>query len=254
MSIPVPAVGSARRLRAFTLIEVLLASTLTAILLGMLLSVLGGVLDSWNQTSGREESYRDARAALQIFGQDFAARVPQREGISPLIPDLQVASEPNPSGKSLGFLCRVSNKSQPSPQNQSDICAAAYYVAPIPGVTPPVPALYRQLLPSDTTFTRLQGASPLFPDPCSPAQPNAEVVAQNVTRFEVRFLDSSYNPLPLAPAGGGGAATTPAHVEIELQVINSRAAQVYFSPETPSTRKAQILQQDSRKFTIRHPL
>lgn len=119
MSIPVPAVRSARRLRAFTLIEVLLASTLTAILLGMLLSVLGGVLDSWNQTSGREESYRDARAALQIFGQDFTARVPQREGISPSSPTSGWLLSPIPPVNPWAFSAGCRTKASPLPKTRA---------------------------------------------------------------------------------------------------------------------------------------
>src|SRR5437763_16880060 len=60
------------RERAFTLAELLIATGITAIIVVLLGTMLGSLLNTASRSSQRIDPFREARAALQIIERDFS--------------------------------------------------------------------------------------------------------------------------------------------------------------------------------------
>lgn len=240
-----------RRPSGFTLLELLVASALGAIMLGLLFNVLAGVLDSWNTTTAREECYREVRAALQIMSRDMDNLVKVQPDAPPVVVDISVNAVADPSGKVVGFFSKIPASAQVPGQNYSDISAVVYFLAPSPSSPFTSPALFRRLLSSNEVFTRLQSPDGVFSVACDPSLPGTEVVAQNVTHFQISLLDASFKPLPQPPAAD---QAKPAHLDLELEVLPSRPSQEYFLPSTSEERRQQLRLKEARQFSLRHHL
>lgn len=71
MIIPHPS----RRQRGFTLIELLVAMTITAIIVGVLVSITGTAIDTWNRSREELRASRQAEAMIQIMSKDLESLV-----------------------------------------------------------------------------------------------------------------------------------------------------------------------------------
>jgi prepilin-type N-terminal cleavage/methylation domain-containing protein len=66
--------------RGFTLIEVLLALALTAVLVALVLAAVSGVMGHWNRTAGRLATAAEARLVLEQLAQDLQGAVFRADG------------------------------------------------------------------------------------------------------------------------------------------------------------------------------
>lgn len=58
--------------QAFTLVELLIAMTITMLMVTMIMRVFSGTAAAWKQTEARTDTFREARAALEIMGRDLS--------------------------------------------------------------------------------------------------------------------------------------------------------------------------------------
>ena len=300
-----------KRAGGFTLVELLVAGALTVILGLILVSIFSSVGTAYQSTESRASSYRDARAALQIFSRELTglayvspkpvasgsnasasptpAPSPSPAPASSTLPpavQLGIAGETAQTGTdnvetyaSLGFLTKVPLQAQPSgtaqasgaPQtsgatqpsgangnaagaNGSDVCLVGYFTAsdPVTHVT----SLYRALIPSTTTFTRLStpGLTSYFTkDDVQATAPYTEVVADNVVDFKVSFMDANMQPLKLADVTSAEAQGKPVavYLQITISVIGVQSASVYFDPTTSDAARQSLKTKDQRTFNLR---
>lgn len=75
--------------KAFTLIELLVAITVTALMVGMMITILSNVLNSWNRSTATLTSGNQARALLDQISTDLQAAVLRRDGNAWLIATIQ---------------------------------------------------------------------------------------------------------------------------------------------------------------------
>ena len=73
-----PATSS--RHAGFTLLELLLAASLTALLAALLLAVVSSTMDHWNRTAGRLRAAAEARLGLDQLAQDLEAAIFRADG------------------------------------------------------------------------------------------------------------------------------------------------------------------------------
>ena len=64
-------------IRAFTLVELLIAAAITVVIVVMLGWMLGSLMSSASHASQRVDAFRDARAALQMMQRDLSNLVPR---------------------------------------------------------------------------------------------------------------------------------------------------------------------------------
>ncbi len=147
----------------------------------------------------------------------------------------------------------LSGTTQPAATG-SDVCLVGYFTATDP--TTNITSLYRTLIPSNTTFTRLStpGLTSYFTkDDVQLTAPNVEVVADNVVDFEVNFLDVNLQPVKLADVTAAEAAKAPiaVYVEISISVLGTQAASVYFDPTTSDALRQSLKTKEQRTFKLR---
>ena len=75
--------------KAFTLIELLVAITVTALMVGMMITILSNVLNSWNRSTATLTSGNQARALLDQISTDLQAAVLRRDANAWLIATMQ---------------------------------------------------------------------------------------------------------------------------------------------------------------------
>ena len=183
-----------RRAAGFTIVEMLVAMTVTLILVVALMRIFTATANTWQRGEAQVDAYREARGALQLMARDLsatmqAASVPlptptpsaggtptTASATNPLLPTLMLQRSPDapadlngPGNEELYCLTNIPNP------GSSTLCSVGYYCRWMPGlstnsttsaVPPHAYALMRQSLAtaSDGTFLRIRNATQANPN------------------------------------------------------------------------------------------
>jgi prepilin-type N-terminal cleavage/methylation domain-containing protein len=79
----------ARPRRAFTLVEVLVATAVTALLAGLMITVISNVMSAWRRSADTLQTNAQAKLALDYFAQDLGATIMRRDSRTWLIATVQ---------------------------------------------------------------------------------------------------------------------------------------------------------------------
>lgn len=194
--------------------------TVLSILLVVLLNMVDSATKFWRDSENRVDSYREARAALQIMSRDLQNLVAStntnyflaNQSAFPLVTNVaNVVTDTNRGGV-VFFLASLPTKAQQSGLNRSDVCQVGYFLAlnRTAGSTNVSLNLYRYFRSSDPTFQALRSPSSLFKSPIpQPNTADTELLARNVSAFTIVpftqtngrftiFEQSAATPLPNA--------------------------------------------------------
>ena len=238
------------RLHSFTLVELLVAVAIMLILLLVIFSAFGTVAVFYQHTVSRADTFRDGRAALQLLSSELDTMVDPSSFLTNgatngpgLLPQIEIGPPTTPY---LGFMARVPQKAQLT-SDVSDVCIVGYFLAANTNNPSGCQSLYRVLVDSTDTYTRLANGDTnlLQTTDMTPQTTNAEPVADNVIKFSVQGLDQEMNPLT------DTTSTNLTYVQVYLQVIGARDAQAYFQTNAPVALKTRIENEDARDFTFR---
>lgn len=157
-----------KKTSAFTLIEVMVATVIMVILVGMVITITGRVLDVWTKSSGKLSANAEARIALELLTQDLETAVFRKNGQQWLRVDgpENTANDSNYDSQTVSLKLfspslnrdKVDQNGNPIP---GDVCAIAYrleYQPSYTGGTDNVYALYRSIERADNTFNNLLGS------------------------------------------------------------------------------------------------
>jgi len=260
---PSPSFRRPTKRQAFTLLELLVAMSVLALLLVLLLSMVNGATKLWRANENRVDSYREARAAINLIASDLASIYACPNANYVIDPNLKTfythtkndhlpvtpVSVKNMDG-SLFFLTATPTGAQEQDKNKSDLCTVGYYLGfdktSLTGKGAASYNLYRYFRSSDDTFKAMTKGMPAGSSPqngdiltdvtidTSPTNNNqggsSEVLAKNITGFTVK----SYTIPP--PANPGDAYGTPVEfdksadtplpdmIEITVTAISNDAA------------------------------
>lgn len=152
----------------FTLIEVLVATVVMVILVGMVVSITGSVLDVWSKSSGKLSANAEARIAMELITQDLETAVFRNNGQQWLRVDGPETVQGNYASQTvaLKLFTPSLNRDRTDPATglpiAGDICGVAYRLeyqgAYDDSNAPNVYALYRKIERADTTFHSLLGS------------------------------------------------------------------------------------------------
>lgn len=195
---------------AFTLIELMAASTVLSLVLLLMVGMQDQMSRAWGNANRRTDVTREARTALRLMMGDLAkmnlraATFPSNNyspvtnaGI-PIIVGGYSGGNANPlsiSASSQYFFGVVSRR--PTPSNPSDLAVVGYYIASatntnVSGISTPAYNLYRYYLPalSDVTnqLARWMSGNISLVKPATPGDPNNEVVARNMAGLRISFF------------------------------------------------------------------
>jgi len=199
----------------FTLLEVLVASTVSLILIGLILSVTFGVLESYQDTSNGTVQEGDAALALDQMIQDLEGLVvPNLLGSEALRATPEKIGPHEADAQWLTLLSTSTDEDQSEPVTftgaSRSISYRIAYQNPIDGSDENATyGLYRSIASAEHTFDNAIGSSNLQneywdnlaatpnPTPRSPTDLD-NFLASNVVRFQLRFqyLDTKGNDNP----------------------------------------------------------
>ncbi len=238
---------------AFTLVELVISMSILSLLAVMLFSILSAVSTLWQDNEARVDGFREARAALNLMAREVSQAFRDPDAKLPVMvinPSQAQVSQPAAVetnavwGHRLFVLSTLSGETQEDGERRSDLCALGYYLAFTRDSTAFSPnaagagdssyKLYRHFRSSDPTFAALQ--TPFDPRNVfmpSPTASGDEVLARNITRFEITAFKRKRDPatgeflgMERVNAAGGSWPVTerPAMIQFELTALNTETA------------------------------
>jgi type II secretory pathway pseudopilin PulG len=241
-------------------LELLVAMAVLSLLVVLLLGLVDSATKLWRANENRVESYREARAALNLMASDLRAFYASTNAAL-FLTNLPGTISSTPDNAQIGFLAALPISAQ-NPDSRSDLCTVGYFLAfgrNSPFNTTQGFNLYRYFRESNATWDRLQ-ANPAAPEIIGEANPgnsetgtNVEILARNILEFETRFLDANRNAWTRTPSD-----PLPDSVELRIVALNNETAQRLRTESEWNTFRAETnapsYTQNTRKFTTRVPL
>lgn len=195
------------RRSAFTLIEIMVATVIMVVLVGLVIQITSQVLNVWNRSSGKLSANAEARIALDLLTQDLETAVFRNNGMQWLRAEDDTVNGPGGTTTATVAL-RLFSPALDRPDGPGDICGIAYqldYRDPVSGAEAAgapddrLFILYRLLVNPKTTFDNLLGEGNqetlpgrLVPDwagesiiGASPVGSN--YLVSNIVQFEIDF-------------------------------------------------------------------
>jgi type II secretory pathway pseudopilin PulG len=236
---------------AFTIVELLVAAAITVVIVVLLGTMFGSLMKTSMRANQRTDSFREARAALQMMKRDLANLV--RAQPSAYFTMMDLYSDPNTStakNRQLYALCALKNQPPGVATNTAgDMCALGYYCR----WDTDRYTLRRHFRDSATTFAAFQAnGSGIYMAPIHPTIPAAslytpvaadDILATNVWNLQITAykadgtIDATY-PLVIdaaptvPPAPPAAPVTLPAAIEISFNAMSSEAARTIRSIST----------------------
>ena len=205
---------------AFTLIELMAATTVLSIILLMMVGMQDQMSKAWSNSNRRTDATREARAAMQMISSDLSGLLTRQNtnmnypgsiAITNMgLPFVYSSNGVNSSGLTLptniqsgsSFLFGVCTKKSRSPTDL-DLAIFGYYIGQtnttnINGFTNTSYNLYRYVVPTSNTVAALNGVASgnlttLFPGIAS----NSEILARNTCNLRILFYNSQNPGMPV---------------------------------------------------------
>ena len=216
-----------RTLGAFSLLEVLIASTILALVVVLLLGMVDGASSLWRNAERRRDASREVRAGLRMMAEDLHSAVLTTAPDTLLIEDseLQVGD-----GNSLFFL--VSHPPDHRHDGiKGDLCATGYFIAPAPEGNG-IRNLYRfHASGDDVADAYAEKSLPSLYATASPGNKNTELLARNITDLRVH---------PISISEG---RAHPDALQLTLSAVNGDTARLIGLKPEANERNKRLLQQ-----------
>ena len=264
---------------AFTLIELMAATTVLSVILLMMVGMQDQMSKAWSNSNRRTDATREARAAVQMISSDLTGLLTRQKtnmngyvgsiAISNMgLPFVYSSNGVNSSGLTLpngiqsgsSFLFGVCTKKSRG-SNGPDLAIFGYYIGQtnttnINGFTTTNYNLYRYVVPTSNTVAALNGVASgnlttLFPDIAS----NSEILARNTCNLRIRFYNSQNPNMPVTNGPNYRVFSACASnnysgskIHIELSVYPEESAQKI---PLPAWTNSANIQKYARSFEFR---
>lgn len=276
------------RRQAFTLIEVLVATVIMVILVGLVIQITSQVLQVWNRSSGRLSANAEARIAMDLITQDLETAVFRNNGQQWLRVEGPTSVSGNYDSQTVALklfspaLDRDKFEADGVTPIPGDICAIGYRLEFQPSYTggESVYALYRAIEDPDNTFNNLMGSGSSGPQlllqggtfwPESNLLDVSNYLASNIVDFRVLIYQNDGTNLPVnanadfEPTGnyayGGSDATLTSgaqqsilYADVILKVVSDEGLEILQLPNFAGTGFEDadaVVQEHGQVFTRR---
>lgn len=192
--------------KGYTLIEILVTTTIMVILAGLAIQITGQVVNTWGRSSGKLSTSAEARIAMDVIANDLEGLVLRNDGYEWFRAENALLKEPAKSKSvSLRFFSVIKDKATDAQgmTMPGDISAVAYnlhYVNPIDGSNKGEKSfvLYRLEVDPETTYKYLLDPSSreVLPNKRSQTWGKGNLIkgkkgnnylAMNIVNFEIDF-------------------------------------------------------------------
>lgn len=208
--------------RGFTLVELLVATSVLMLLIVLLAAVLRSTSTVWERSGHRIDAFRDARAALRLMTDDLRGTL-RSQGIPSLV--LQnVFTESDIAGmKDNAQVYALITRPN---EGRSDVCAVGYYCTWNEDAR--AYELRRSFADSDTTYERIAaaGASPEGYTSISifkPSPTTDEILVQFAWNLKIVPIDGTGQAMASSAPIVFGQNVLPAALEVSFDAISPKA-------------------------------
>ncbi len=147
--------------KAFTLIEIMVATVIMVILVGLVIQITSEVLKVWNRSSGKLSANSEARIAMDLLTQDLETAVFRNNGQQWF--RVEAPIDPGGDYTNQTVALKLFSPALDRPEGPGDICAIGYRLAYKntygSATGPKVYALYRKVVNPQVTFDDYMGSS-----------------------------------------------------------------------------------------------
>lgn len=219
------------------MIEILVASAVMALLVGLVITITSQVLNVWNRSGGRLSANQEARIAMELLTQDLETAVFRNRRSATDNSEWFFLENSVISGSVNTVALNLFSPALDRPAGEpGDICAITYelrLVNPITGAEVPLSAapgqqvqfvLYRQLIEPQETFDHLLGR-PINWGSISPD----DYLVGNIVEFNIRLFRANGKEIDTNPSfifDGAAGTPVPAFADIKLRVLSSEGANI----------------------------
>ena len=202
---------------AFTLIEIMVATAVMVILVGLVIQITNEVLKVWNRSAGKLSANSEARIAMELLTQDLETAVFRDNGMQWLRVDGPIDAGDDYANQTVALNLFAPALDRPKTDDQGnaipgDICGIAYrlaYKEAFSESSTKVYALYRRIVDARTTFNDLMGSGnqeTLLGGEWAEGTvtDEANYLVTNIVDFKVivYFLDTMRTPAEVIPFNG----------------------------------------------------
>jgi prepilin-type N-terminal cleavage/methylation domain-containing protein len=277
-----------KRRSAFTLIEIMVATVIMVILVGLVIQITSEVLKVWNRSSGKLSANAEARIALDLLTQDLETAVFRNDGLEWLRAEDDVLEGPDGEQTATVALSLFSPALDRDLDSSGDICGIAYsldYNNAIDGTSSGDQSfvLYRMLVEPEQTFDELMGEDYQYDLPGEGStswltagtlkgDDGDNYLVSNIVKFELDFYvadDGDSSTPTLVPGNtifggtdatvGAGAANAEAdyykyplsYAVIKLTIVSDQGMDLLRNLDKISLTFDEILEQHAEVFTRR---
>jgi type II secretory pathway pseudopilin PulG len=185
--------------RAFTLIEIMVATVIMIVLVGLVIQITSEVLKVWTRSSGKLAANAEARIAMDMITQDLETAVFRNNGQqwlrveAPLEDDYSESINPNTDrDQTVGL--KLFSPALDRPSGPGDICAIGYRLKYKQSYLngPDVYALYRMIVDPEMTFDDYLGTGDANADPATSPQATLDAGSSADWTDDSITLDENY--------------------------------------------------------------
>ncbi len=259
--------------RAFSLIELMVAMSILVVLIVILMGMVDGATKLWKINENRVDSYREARAAINLMAADINSMiVSTNRAFFSLDRAEKLPSTALPVGEAnnIFFLTAQAKAAQDTnskptaskPANASDACVVGYFLG-YDKITSGSPEnsrnIYRYFLSSGETHKNIKAgvllSDTLTTTPSSSSPTGSEVLARNVTDFKLHAYTVDYTPQ--SPTGvvrkfvQTNETPIPDFIDIELTALNNEAAKRFRQDSDWEDKNSATYKNNVRTFKTR---
>jgi prepilin-type N-terminal cleavage/methylation domain-containing protein len=267
--------------RAFTLIEIMVASVIMVILVGLVIQITSEVLNVWNRSSGKLAANAEARIAMDLLTQDLETAVFRNNGQQWLRVEAPLPTAATDKVQTIEQTVglKLFSPALDRPAGPGDICAIGYRLAHKESYAggPDVYALYRRVVGPKITFDDYMGSGTTGPqlalDASSTADwldasitDNSNYLVGNIVEFKIFVYLDDYtgkpenaDPLTMQLTnnhtysyGGTGGLTTPIlYADIVLTVVSDEGMRLLENLDKIPEDAADVAREYGEVFTRR---
>ncbi len=237
---------------AFTLLELLVAMAVLSLLVVVLMGMVDSATKLWRANENRVESYREARAALNLIAGDLKVALSSK---NTNYFSTNIASEfgASTTDGAIFFLAALPQSSQDQGSSLGDVCQVGYYLkygkSGLGSAQQNTYGLYRFFRESNATFTNLLNNSGLFLNSTT----NVELLARNIPSFTLNYFSVDTNGI-ITPWLQTTNSPVPSFVEVQITAYNNDAAKKLLDPIAWKDTNSTTFRQNTRVFTARVPI
>jgi prepilin-type N-terminal cleavage/methylation domain-containing protein len=235
---------------SFTLIEMLVSVAIFSLLVLLLFGLMGGASKLWRRQTAEEESFREARSALNVLSRDMYGALISTNT------DWFYCNGTN----QLAFLTTLPNTAQGSTDALGDVCAVGYSLEWGPSETggPNNMSLYRYVCFSTPTYNNYLLA-PTFPIENIFVNPDGvntvrQLIARDIPQvsFTAYTNDSTSTPwmVPTSELSSMGLLSNMT-INVGITALNDRMAMQLTTQAQWLTTNSPSILQNEESFTLR---